>query len=188
MSSNVTYLLLWVIIPIIPAFVLFKFLKDAGGVRGTGKAAGFNWQLKGAFGGYAFIFLSLAAPIYKAITPPDEDWKTIRVEGTLQVGGSIDPRSVSIVYRPPSAEINEVNGKFGLAVRVPKNSRPGDPSPYLLVGADRHKPVSVPLFDIPETAGGYQTSEFNIKKSADGNLLTISTPIEIRPNDQPLVQ
>ena len=175
-SSNVLYILLWVLAPIVPAFVLFKFLKNAGQVSGRGPSSGFSWSMKGAFAGYGFVFLALSPVIYKAITPPPppQEWKTVTVEGVLKVvGKNPDPRLARFRIHPPSPDLDETSGHFILTLQMPANPDPSF-SPYLDVEGDRLQPVSIPLLD---TNKAYQQVDFKIERQADGRKIKINEPI-----------
>lgn len=180
MLGNIVYVLLWVIAPIAPAFVLFKFLKNAGEVSGQGPAHGFQWRLRGAFGGYVFVFLAIALSIHKAITPPSGDkWKTLTVEGWVTVHGpNPDPRMVRFMFRPPSPEIDEVTGHFSIPLQVPADPEPGTPSPYLLVAGDDLSPVTIPLLESqPGPTDGYQATDYKIERLLGDKKILISRKI-----------
>ena len=61
-------LLMLVLVPLVPAFVLFKVLKSRGEVGGP--LYGFNIQLGGAFAGYFALFLLVLFAFRPYLIPP----------------------------------------------------------------------------------------------------------------------
>jgi len=96
MSSNTTFLLIIILVPVIPSYLLFKFLPSSAMV--TGPFKGFKINLSGGFGGYFVIFFILVTIRAAFMSTSYERWT---VNGQILFPDSpqtiyIDPRYVTL--------------------------------------------------------------------------------------------
>src|SRR6218665_2929596 len=131
MYQNAFYILTLIILPLLPAFLLFKFLeRQVGTVTGSGLLGGLNGNLGGAFGAYVLVLLAIYPLVYKAMTPPLDAWQEWNVEGRVNMDG-VDPRTIDFPLRPPHPEINNVDGTFSIKLPFPISPRAGTRNPKL---------------------------------------------------------
>lgn len=117
------------LIPMAPAFVLYKFLPSTISVAGPFK--GLNIRLTGAFGGY-FVLVILASTYFNVqerekVSPVYEEWT---IEGAIRLPGKsqdeLDENLVKLKLHPPSKGPPEppVGDKIQFSVRVPIKRHP----------------------------------------------------------------
>ena len=111
---NVIYIATWFLIPIIPAYIFFKFLPDSAVVNGPFK--GLKINLSGAFAAYFLLFLiayPLMSRVVKNHDSPYEIW-TINGSLTDDDGSKLKPSSQASITLIPSTEV--INGEFNIDV------------------------------------------------------------------------
>jgi hypothetical protein len=77
--SPIIYITAWFILPLIPAFLLFKFLPGTGNVKGPLK--GMEVKFGGAFAGYLILYLISYKPMQgwiRKAEEPREVWTITR--------------------------------------------------------------------------------------------------------------
>jgi hypothetical protein len=91
-------LLLLLLVPVVPAFILFKTLPATAFV--SGPLAGLNVKFGGAFGGYVAVTIFFTTVAVKAgMVNPTPVW---HVRGTLQLESDTGSANVNCVLLPPS--------------------------------------------------------------------------------------
>jgi hypothetical protein len=76
MSVDYVYMLLILLIPIIPAFILFRFLPSSANVKGPLK--GLDIKLGGAFGGYIVAVILSWRVALSLLTPTwSDNWNVV---------------------------------------------------------------------------------------------------------------
>lgn len=107
-----------VLLPIIPAFILFKYLPSKGIVEGsaplpTGHGGAYNFKFRGAFAGYFVIFAVLvglhAKFLYGELISKPE-WK-VKGKIILSDGAEMD-QNVKFLIEPPTKGIIKPSGNF----------------------------------------------------------------------------
>jgi hypothetical protein len=117
MSNNLIILSALVLLPLIPAFLLFKMLPSKAVVKGP--LAGLNVDLGGAFGGYVALTVFLATFYTTKMTAP-ETWT---VQGELEAAGAQElPVDLTVKLKPPSLAIED--GRFEFEVPVSTSKKP----------------------------------------------------------------
>lgn len=103
MLENIIIIIVIVLIPIIPAWILYKFLPGEGRSFAKGPFRGLNIQLSGAFAGY-FVVLLFAGSLYMTLPKTKCDlWK---VKGKIKLEqGNFDLNDISISIIPPDQDI-----------------------------------------------------------------------------------
>lgn len=150
MSSQLAFFLLLsflVLVPIVPAYLLFRILPSTGNVQGTFK--GMEIKLGGAFAGYFVLVCLIIAELPKikeVVNPsPTQVWE---VEGQLvdENGEGIQPlERKDITFQPDSLNLNP-NGWFKItfATQLTRTAA-GVEFPRLNLGHDGYKDMSVDL-------------------------------------------
>lgn len=135
-----------ILLPLGPAFVLYKLLPSTAKVEGPFK--GLNLQLSGAFGGYFMLTLMVfgflaSRPLPK---PPatEEIWEVTGKIDCQQGGDPVDISQLRLSMMPPS-HVTGGDGTF--IVQVPAKRLPsGDAKlPILLIEHNGHETVSIDL-------------------------------------------
>lgn len=137
------FLALAVVLPMVPAYGLFKFLPSTGDVSGPLK--GLNVKFGGAFGGYLVVFLALLA-----VRPADfNHYHLWTVTGRIEfVHKDNEPppnvRDVVVRIRPPHLDVLN-QGKFNFEIPVFEDAQGSLVFPDLQLDIASFEGVSVPL-------------------------------------------
>jgi hypothetical protein len=100
-TINIIYLLIVILVPAIPAFLLFKSKGLQSSAAASGPLKGFAIKLGGAFAGYFIVFLILYYKLPNEFAPPGKsEW---RVKAILkdQDGESLDASARPIIKLKP---------------------------------------------------------------------------------------
>jgi len=118
MIENLIYITMLVLLPIIPAYILYKTLPSRAIVSGPFK--GLNIQLSGAFGGYFVVLLVMLSFFYTCLKPLTTQYEIWTITGNIAykpVATSPNVRSTVVFIRPPQPVINE-DGSFDIKIPV----------------------------------------------------------------------
>ena len=161
-------LVLMVVLPLLPAFLLFKYLPSSATVAGPFQRLTVN--LGGAIAGYAFILLVLLYA-FRAVLPGN--FKEWNVRGKVALSDQAGAPGQAHFRLIPGFEVDS-EGNFFLTVYAPRQSK----LPELLILND-----------------GYITQPRDLKteKSGQGqpallDLGTITLPRDLRPTTKPTQQ
>lgn len=157
MSDQLIVLSAIVLLPIIPAYLLFKLLPSKADV--TGPFHGQKVALGGAFAGYVVLLIFISTYYAKNLHGPV--YRKWTVHGRLRFPAGDHPALRSHLgaplVRPDDANI------FSFEVPVADGQDP----PNLVMRAEGYQPLSIPLFD--EAAPG----EPALEKKVDPKKLTV---------------
>lgn len=106
-----------VLLPMIPAVILFKFLKSAGG--GEGKFAGWQWKFSGSFAAYVLVFLMLWAAVQAQLINRDAEVWTVR--GNVQASDTSNIANFMAIKSVPQMLNIEADGSYEFKVIVARN-------------------------------------------------------------------
>lgn len=113
MSNDLIILSTLVLLPLIPAFLLFKALPSTAVVKGP--LTGLNIDLGGAFGGYVALTVFIATFYATRMSGP-ETWT---VEGQLQALEGEVPSAINCTLRPPVLKIDDDKFQFNIPIVDP---------------------------------------------------------------------
>ena len=174
MTNRLNYFAVFVLVPIIPALLLFKALPSAAAIDGPFK--GLTIKLGGAFAGY-FLVLLLMSQLVPFVDEGPQDY-TFRGVVRLGIDSTADPRQwsrlTSVSVKPPRVEIRP-NGQ--LLVHFPFDPESTDP-PVILVDAQQCGSALIPI-DTGVTKIGAEDYDLNFL--AQRHLIVARRPIIIRP-------
>jgi hypothetical protein len=129
MLAELTSLVVVVLVPVIPAFLLYKYLPE-GKARVGGPFRGLNIKLSGAFAGYFLVLLiatSMLVFLIKQRPPPVQrqyEVYTVRGKIDLQKTGDQSPRfdykQLSFTFEPSQQQVFS-DGSFMLEIPVKPN-------------------------------------------------------------------
>lgn len=138
--GNILLIVVLVLLPLVPAYTLFRFLPSDGSVEGP--FHGTKLKFGGAFAGYLVLFLALTQ--ISAGMPQHEVWV---VRGQLSFaddGGTFDEHSVRFTLRPPGIDLHP-DGSFRLTlIRMPDPSGEAE-LPTVIVEHPGYAPMRLDL-------------------------------------------
>lgn len=178
MAEVIIMMVLTVLLPIIPAYILYRFLPSKATVKGPFK--GLTVQLKGAFGAY-FIVLLFLGGYFLTVSHQARQYELWTVEGMLQVEeGGFDNRDVIISVAPPHQNLL-LNGKFVIE-NVPLPRQLGTNKPSLLIEKHGYRGTAVYLDNKKPAVTGLP--DYNIQYQPKKKNILIGSPIVLkRKND-----
>jgi hypothetical protein len=129
MLTDLSYVLVVVLVPVIPAFLLYKFL-PAGRTNVGGPFRGLDIKLSGAFAGYFLVVLITSSLVVFLIQkkPPPSPYQyevyTVRGRIDLQKTGDQSPqfdfKQLSFAFEPSQQQVFS-DGSFTLEIPVKPN-------------------------------------------------------------------
>ncbi|MCA1629652.1 MAG: hypothetical protein LC785_07800 [Acidobacteria bacterium] len=125
------YIVVAVIAPMVPAFVLFKYLPARA--RASGPYTGLKINLEGAFAGYFLLFLATLGFLRFGGSPPDYEHQVWKVSGKVlleQADSQLDENKLVISTRPNVTLSKE--GDFIIYVVVRRERASQDDFPFLI--------------------------------------------------------
>ncbi len=156
-----------VLVPIIPAFVLFKVLRSKGEV--SGPLGSFKIALSGAFGGYfaLTVLVFTVAEKADAIKPPVPVW---HVRGTVEFDDGDSSSEIKCTVLPPhSVHTVDIDRRFDVDVPMADHAE----IPRFFFTADGYVGEAVQLSD----AGKPGSYHAHMK---DATTLVFDEPIKLR--------
>jgi hypothetical protein len=144
--SAVIYTSLWFILPLIPAFIIFKLLPSTTIVRGPFK--GLNIDLSGAFASYFLLFI-ISMPIMKKLINKEDLYEVWNVKGKVIDGQTSLPIDLSqnphLVVQPPDKVHN--TGDFSFKIIAERKGESSIVFPIVEIEADGYLPQSLGSLD-----------------------------------------
>jgi hypothetical protein len=163
MANDLITISALVLLPMIPAFILFKALPSRAVVKGP--LAGMNVSLGGAFGGY--VALTVFVATYFATSMPHAGPVQWRIKGKLKVDEGDRP-IVLVSMRPPELEVGEDN-KFDFKIPI---ANPEEP-PKLVFEANGYIKQAVELTGPDGKIGG----EYEPRMYKDTNTIVLEKDV-----------
>lgn len=142
--NNIIYITLWFLLPLVPAFILFKFLPSDSNVQGPFK--GLTIKLAGSFSAYFLLFMICAYVTNRLIRPLDEQYEVWTIEGkvldeqNMKINAQLRPR---LVLLPPT-EIR--NGEYSVQVIGERKGMDRVEFPIIQILADNYEPEHLSSF------------------------------------------
>ncbi|MGH9546987.1 MAG: hypothetical protein ACRD23_17420 [Terriglobales bacterium] len=133
-----------ILLPILPAFLLFKILPSTAIV--SGPLQGFTVNLSGAFAGY-FAVVVLVIASHNILFPRPQTYQVWELSGTVtdESGNPIQPLAATdVVFDPPIYQ-PDLGGVF--SVKFPTIPAPGGGTTYpkLFISHNEYEPVPIDL-------------------------------------------
>lgn len=167
-----------VLLPIAPAYLLYKTLPSRATVSGPFR--GLNIQLTGAFGGYFLVLLVVVGMILARQEPVRHEVWTVTGKVTLKNGdpshrAQINHSDITVV---PPTTLLYTDGRFDLEVLVKPGQGGSLEFPIIAINHSGYAPVTIPLGDRQPTFGA---KPFKLQSDGKTKKRFIETPIELEP-------
>jgi hypothetical protein len=186
MTDTLLYIAAAVLLPLIPAYILYKMLPAKANVRGPFK--GLNIQLTGAFGGYFLLVLVVFAFVYSrpprpvvVNCPPADPYKyeVYKVEGRINVEQQKDIGSITLSLQPPERSVLP-NGAFEFDIPV-KPGQTGEATfPSLVIGHPEYETETLDLRENPPATFGQQ---YQIAYDKAARKIVVKDPVILKKKD-----
>ena len=176
MTETLIVICVGILLPIIPAFILYKTLPAKTSVSGPFK--GLNIQLGGAFGGYFLLVLVVFGYFFtkpETVKSVYDVWKIKGQIGFEQAESLPDLKNVLLSIRPSNQDAYP-DGRFRMDILVKVNEAGLSEFPVLLIEEPGYEPVSIDLTDKTYPIGKQYEKEYD-----KGNKeVVIKTPILLK--------
>jgi hypothetical protein len=170
MENNLIVIAALILLPLIPAFILFKILPSRAVVKGP--LAGLDVSLGGAFGGYVALTVFIAT--FYATSMPDPQPMQWRIKGKLKTAPGDTP-IVLVSMRPPDLQVGEDN-KFDFKIPILDPTEP----PKLVFEASGYIKHAVELTGPDGKIGG----EYQPRMYTDTNTIVLEKEIVLDKKPQ----
>jgi hypothetical protein len=176
MRIDFQYMLLVLLLPLIPAFVLFRFLPSSANVEGPFK--GLTIKLGGAFAGY-FVTVLLSWQVAKSLIEPmwSQNWNVV---GQIAFDGAPPnhptPTQAVVLVKPPTAEIED-SGALQMMVPIPMVHDGAIDIQRLVVAVEGYETVNVPLDPDNKHLGAYGGQDYQVTFDEKSHRILIGKPI-----------
>jgi len=180
MRIDFEYMLLVLLLPLLPAFVLFRFLPSSANVEGPFK--GLTIKLGGAFAGY-FVTVLLSWQVAKSFVEPmwSDNWNVV---GQIVFDGAPAnhpaPTQAMVLVKPPTAEIEDT-GSLQMMVPIPLVHQGAIDIQRLVVAVNGYETVNVPLDPDNLHLGAYGGEDYQVKFDKAHHQIIIGKPIVLTP-------
>jgi hypothetical protein len=176
MSVDYVYMLLILLIPIIPAFILFRFLPSSANVKGPLK--GLDIKLGGAFGGYIVAVILSWRVALSLLTPTwSDNWNVVaHVKFAGPEGNHPSPTEAIVLVRPPAPDIGS-DGVIQLRIAIPRVHMNSYDLQRLVVAHDGYETVTVPLDPDQKHLASYGGEDYQVRFDAKKKEITVTQPI-----------
>lgn len=176
MRIDFVYMLLILLLPLIPAFLLFRFLPASADVQGPFK--GFTVKLGGAFAGY-FVTVLISWSVAKSLLEPtwSDNWNVvaqIAFDGTPANHPS--PTQAMVLVKPPTADIDP-SGSLQMIVAIPRVHTGAIDIQRLVVAVDGYETVDVPLDPDNKHLGAFGGQDYQVTFDETHHQISIGKPI-----------
>lgn len=134
-TLNLAYFVVWFLLPIIPAFIFFKFMPNNAIVNGPFR--GLKINLGGAFAGYFLLFIILLPIMARLIKVEEEIYVVWKIHGKIldEHNNKIKASSNPTITLIPSTQVK--NGEFNMDVIGTRQQNGLIQFPFITIGADK---------------------------------------------------
>lgn len=186
MYENITYITAVVLIPLVPAFVLYRFLPQ-GRTNVKGPFRGLDIKLSGAFAGYFLVVLIVASFVVFLIRrkppppPPAYQYEVYTVTGAIdlqsgeQSAPKLDPNQFTLSLLPPERTVRP-DGSFSFEIPVRRGQAGQAEFPDLILSYPSYEQATVHL----DVSSPYQQT-FNVNYNKDTKRIDITPMIRLTP-------
>lgn len=148
------YIATGVLLPIIPAYILYKALPSHTKVSGPFR--GLNIRLTGAFGGYFLLVLIVFAFVLSQVEMPKppiqakpSDYELWTVQGKIKLEqGDFDLKEDTVIAMVPPDQALDKNGRF-LIQKLPLEKQLGTKKPQLTIQREGYDVKTITLEEKP---------------------------------------
>jgi len=146
MSDDLLYMAAVILMPIVPAFLLFRLIPGSkAGARGPFK--GLKLKLSGAFAGY-FLVMLVAFELVRRVLEPSQvqNWH-VAGEVSLEDGTSAQTpvTAVRMRIKPPHSDIEDDTGHFAFVLPIDRHHSSGWDVPHLIISCPGYQTAGVAL-------------------------------------------
>ena len=143
MNLEFAHLIPIILLPMVPAFVLFWKLPSTADV--TGPLQGLNLKLSGAFGGYCALLIILLYTHNIWNPPPSRQVWEVRGTVADEAGTAVRALTPTDIGLMPVRNVAYPDGTFSLTVSTEPKDGGGIAFPKVVVGYQDFQPVTIPL-------------------------------------------
>lgn len=144
MAEDLAYITAAVILPLIPAYILYRTLPAETRVKGPFK--GLNIQLSGAFAGYFLLVVVVFGFVYSRPKIIMKPYEVYEVEGKIEVPPQRDAENIKLSLIPSERNVRP-DGSFDFEIPVGRGVTGETTFPSLIIEHPEYEPETVDLRD-----------------------------------------
>jgi hypothetical protein len=180
MRVDYVYMLFVLLMPLIPAFLLFWFLPSSSEVEGPFK--GLKIKLGGAFGAY-IVAVVLSWQVAVSLLQPtwSDNWNLIahvNFDGSQAKHPS--PSEALVLVHPPTAVIDS-SGVLQMQVTLPVVHTSASEIPSLIISHEGYEPVSVMLDPDGHHLAAYGGEDYKVSFDKRKHEIVVNKPVFLAP-------
>jgi hypothetical protein len=169
-----------VLLPLVPAYILFKFLPSEAGADGP--YSGLSLKLKGAFAAYFVVLLAVMSFFH---TLPSDQVEVWTVKGKIAAPGVDNVSDLRISIIPDQSQQKTPDLAFKIRLVVPRDSQGKPDFPNIVIEHPMFNPQTIHLDqDLPDCKLAKADDEVDIS----GDCLKLSKRGETPAFETPLVK
>jgi hypothetical protein len=169
-----------VLLPLIPAYILFKFLPSEAAADGP--YSGLSLKLKGAFAAYFVVLLAVMSFFH---TLPSNDVQLWTIKGKVAAPGVDNVGDLRISIVPDQSQQKTPDLAFKIRLMVPRDSQGKPDFPNIVIEHPLFNPQTIHLDqDLPDC----KLSKANDEVDISGDCLKLSKRGETPAFETPLVK
>jgi len=170
------FMLLILLLPLLPAFILFRFLPGSADVEGPFK--GLTIKLGGAFAGYIVAVL-LSWQVAKSLLAPtwSDNWTVVaqvKLDGSPTGGPNVSDSLVLV--HPPTPDLDS-EGRLQMMVAIPRVHSGAIDIPRLIVACEGYETANVPLDPDSMHLGAYGGKDYQVAFNSKKHQIIVRQPI-----------
>ena len=176
MRADLAYMLLIVLVPILPAFALFRFLPSTADVGGPLK--GLNVKIRGAFAGY-IVGVLVSWQVATSLLEPTwaDNWKVYGHVAFIDASSAHPaPPELVVMVRPPVPDIQS-NGELQVTIPIARFHNGPEDIPRLVLSLNGYETVNVPLDSDHKHLAAYGGSDYQVIFDRKRHEIQIAKPI-----------
>jgi hypothetical protein len=174
MRVDCLYLLLILLLPLLPAFVLFRFLPASADVQGPFK--GLTIKLGGAFAGY-FLTVLLSWQVAASLLAPtwSDNWNVV-AHIRFNDAEHRSPSEATVIVNPPIPSIDP-GGQLRMKIPISRDHNGPVDVPTLIIAFNGYETVSVPLDPDKMHLGSYGGQDYGVEFDEKTRQIFVGKPI-----------
>jgi hypothetical protein len=171
------YMLVVLLLPLFPAFLLFRYLPSSEATV-EGPLKGLKIKLGGALAGYVALVL-LSWQVVASFLEPNwsDNWNVVaQIAFDGPPGSHPPPTQALVLVKPPTADIDQ-SGSFQMMIPIPRVHSGAIDIQRLVVSVEGYEAANVPLDPDNKHLGTYGGQDYQVTFDQNSHRILIGKPI-----------
>jgi hypothetical protein len=179
--SVLVYVLVVILVPLLPTFVLFRALPSRAALKGPFR--GWKVNFGGAFAGYVFVLVFITYSFRSSISErPYRKWVVKGAVSFMPSDGSANANDITCYIRPPQLVVDQGNNSFTFEVPVRDDDNDDPEFPQLVFLTRDHKTQTAYILNPGQKPIG--VIDYGAKIDSKHRLVTFTKPVLLERTNQ----